>query len=130
VWRLFDDGTQERIAGNGTTAHSEGGGDGGLATLTALDGVRGVWFLPNGTFFVCTHRGSQVWHVDTGGVIHLFLNGSRIGTHSGDGTWFWAPSEYRVSECRAVTMDSQGNLLVTEHDAGYVRQVQFLRHQP
>jgi len=130
VWRLFADGTRVRIAGNGTQSHSAGGGDGGLATLTGLDGVRGVWFLPSGAFFVCTHRGSQVWYVDTGGFIHLFLNGHRSETHAGDGTWFWNPSEFRVSECRAVTLDYEGNLLVTEHDAGYVRKVKFLRHIP
>ena len=131
VWRLFDDGTKVRIAGNGTQFNSAGGGDGGEATLTALDGVRGVWFLPNGGFFVCTHRGSQVWYIDTGGLIYLFLNGSRNETsHAGDGTWFWNLAELRVSECRAVTLDYEGNLLLTEHDAGYVRKVQFLRHQP
>jgi hypothetical protein len=130
VWRVFPDGTKDRIAGNGTTVHGAGGGDGGLATATALEGVRGVWFLPTGGFFVCTHRGSQVWYVDTGGFIHLFLNGHRSETHAGDGTWFWNPVEYRVSECRAVTLDPEGNLLVTEHDAGYVRRVQFLRHAP
>jgi hypothetical protein len=129
AWRLFDDGTKVRIAGNGTQGNTAGGGDGGLATATGLDGVRGVWFLPTGGYFLCTHRGSQVWYVDTGGFIHLFLNGHRTETHGGDGTWFWNPAELRVSECRAVTMDHEGNLLVTEHDAGYVRKVQFLRHQ-
>lgn len=130
VWRLFDNGTRVRIAGNGTQSHNSGGGDGGQATLTGLDGVRGVWFLPNGAYFVCTHRGSQVWYVDTGGFIHLFLNGHRSETHAGDGTWFYNPFDLRVSECRAVTLDHEGNLLLTEHDAGYIRKVQFLRHQP
>jgi hypothetical protein len=129
VWRLFDDGSRIRIAGNGTQLDNAGGGDGGQATLTGLAGVRGVWFLPSGAFFVCTHLGSQVWYVDNGGLIHRFLNGSRNETHAGDGTWFWNPFEFRVSECRAVTLDYEGNLLVTEHDAGYVRKVQFLRHQ-
>jgi hypothetical protein len=128
VWRLASDGSRVRIAGNGTQFNTAGGGDGGLATATGLDGVRGVWFLPTGGYFLCTHRGSQVWYVDTGGFIHLFLNGHRTETHGGDGTWFYNPTELRVSECRAVTMDFDGNLLVTEHDAGYVRRVQFLRH--
>jgi hypothetical protein len=130
VWRVFNDGTKVRIAGNGTQGNSAGGGDGGFATATGLDGVRGVWFLPTGGFFVCTHRGSQVWYVDAGGRIHLFLNGHRSETHAGDGTWFYNPFELRVSECRAVTMDYEGNVLVTEHDAGYVRKVEFLKHWP
>lgn len=128
VWRVFSGSSRVRIAGNGTQSNTAGGGDGGSATATALDGVRGVWFLPNGAFFVCTHRGSQVWYVDTGGSIHLFLNGFRSENHAGDGTWFYAPGELRVSECRAVTLDRDGNLLLTEHDAGYIRKVQFQRH--
>jgi hypothetical protein len=131
VWRILSDGTRIRIAGNGTQATTDpGGGDGGGATLTPLDGVRGVWFLPTGAFFVCTHRGSQVWYVDTAGYIHLFLNGYRNDSHAGDGTWFWNVSEWRLSECRAITMDYEGNLLITTNDAGYVRKVQFLRHGP
>lgn len=128
VWRIFDDGSKVAIAGDGTTGGN--GGDGQLAIETSLNEVRGVWFLPNGGQFLCTHRGSQVWYVDTDGYIHLFLNGARSDTHAGDGTWFWNPTELRVSECRAVTMDREGNLLVTENDSGYVRKVQFLRHGP
>ena len=125
VWRIEADGARTLLAGNGTQG---GGGDGQLATDTGLDGVRAVWFLPAGGFFVGTHRGSQVWYVDTGGYIHLFLNGNRSGTHAGDGTWFYKPNQLRVSEVRAVTMDHEGNLLVTENDAGYIRRIQFLRH--
>lgn len=128
VWRIYEDGLRERIAGNGFTFNTTDGGDGGLATATGLEGVRGIWFLPTGGFFLCTHRGSQVWYVDTGGFIHLFLNGHRSETHAGDNTWFYNPGEFRVSECRAVTMDHEGNLLVTEHDSGYIRKVKFLRH--
>jgi hypothetical protein len=128
VWRIFADGTIENIAGDGTTDGD--GGDGQLATETSLNEVRGVWFLPTGAYFLCTHRGSQVWYVDTAGFIHLFLNGSRSDTHAGDGTWFWNPTEFRVSECRAVTLDRDGNLLITENDSGYIRRVQFLRHGP
>jgi len=92
--------------------------------------VRGVWFLPTGAFFLCTHQGSQVWYVDTQGFIHLFLHGTPTDVHAGDGTWFWNPTEPRLSECRAITADRNGNLLITEHDSGYIRKVQFLRHSP
>lgn len=125
VTKILPDGSKIVIAGNGMTY---GGGDGYPATQTALNEVRGVWFLPDGSFFVCTHRGSQVWYVDRGGTIHLFLNGYRSNTHAGDGTWFYNPYEYRVSEVRAVVVDYQGNLLITENDSGYVRKIQFLWH--
>ena len=90
-----------------------GGGDGQLATQTGLEEVRGVWFLPTGAYLLCTHKGSRVWYVDTSGYIHLFLNGYRNGEHAGDGTWFYNPNESRVSKCRAVTMDYEGNILLT-----------------
>jgi sugar lactone lactonase YvrE len=127
VYRLDPDGNRTVIAGNGGTA---GGGDGMLATETALEEVRGVWLLPSGAFLVCTHRSSRVWYVDTEGYIHLFLNGNRNGAHAGDGTWFYEPNEARVSECRAITMDYEGNLLITENDVGFVRKVRFLPFTP
>jgi len=123
VYRLDAQGVPTVIAGNGATS---GGGDGQLALATGLEEVRGVWFLPTGAYFLATHRGSQVWYVDTAGYIHLFLNGWRNETHSGDGTWFYNPAEFRVSECRAVTVDYEGNVLITENDMGYVRKVEFL----
>ncbi len=123
VYRLDNQGNRTAIAGNGSTV---GGGDGQPALSTALEEVRGVWFLQSGAYFVCTHRSSRVWYVDRDGYIYLVLNGNRNGTHAGDGTWFYAPSELRVSECRAVTVDYDGNLLITENDAGYVRRVRFL----
>jgi hypothetical protein len=64
--------------------------------------------------------------VDTAGYIHLFLNGYRNDNHAGDGTWFYNPGEYRVSKCRAVTVDYEGHVLITENDGGYVRKVAFL----
>lgn len=127
VYRFDAQGNRTVIAGNGTTA---GGGDGQLATGTALNEVRAVWFLPTGAFFVATHRGSQVWYVDTAGFIHLFLNGIRNGFPAGDGTWFYNPFQARVSEVRAVTVDYDGNLLITENDIGFVRKVQFLPFAP
>jgi hypothetical protein len=127
VYRLDSGGNPTVIAGSGATY---GGGDGQLALATGLEEVRGVWFLPTGAYFLATHRGSQVWYVDTAGYIYLFLNGWRNETHAGDGTWFYNPAEFRVSECRAVTVDYEGNVLITENDMGYVRKVQFVPWTP
>ncbi|MBI1839695.1 MAG: hypothetical protein HYR88_02445 [Verrucomicrobia bacterium] len=123
VYRVDSTGAQTPIAGNGT---GFGGGDGYDALETGLLEVRGVWFLPNGSYFLATHRGSQVWYVDVDGIIHLFLHGYRSGSRRGDGSYFYAPQDARVSEVRAITMDWQGNLLITENDAGFVRKVTFL----
>jgi hypothetical protein len=125
VYRLSSSGVATRIAGNESTVNSPGGGDGGMATLTALNQVRAICFLPTGAFFVGTDAGSQVWYVDVDGGIHLFLNGEG---HAGDGTYFYNPAEPRVSKVRQITSTPEGDLLITEHDAGYVRKVRFLRY--
>src|SRR5688572_6305410 len=128
VYRLDADGAGRTvIAGNGTTS---GGGEGQPATATGLAQVRAVWFLPTGAFFVGTDSGARIWYVDTDGIIRLFLNGSSANAHAGDGTWFYNPTEPRTGPVRAITTDHQGNLLITEHDAGYIRKIDFQRHLP
>lgn len=122
VYRISNDGKKTVIAGNGETT---GGGDGALAKETALHGVRGIWLLPNSGYFLATHEGCQIWYVDTRGIIHLFLDGAR-NAHAGDDEDFKTPG-LKVSEVRAVTMDRQGNILITENDAGFIRKIDFLR---
>lgn len=120
VYRISKDGTKEVIAGNGAAS---GGGDGYPALETGLDGVRGVWFLEDGTYFLATHEGSQVWHIDNDGTAHLFLNGSEGDEfHSGDGENYRTPG-YKISEARAISVDFQGNVLVTENDRGFIRKI-------
>jgi hypothetical protein len=127
VYRIGADGSKTSIAGNNSGFV---GGDGYLATETALYQVRGIWFLPTGGYFLATDAACQLWYVDTSGYIHLFLNGS-IGAHAGDGVWFNDnPSTAKMSNGKQITMDYDGNLLLTESEYGYVRQIQFLRHQP
>ena len=113
-----------RIAGNGTTG---AGLDGAYATNCPLNQVRGVWFLPTGEYLLATDNGSQVWYVDLDQRIHLLINGSSANTsHSGDSAYFYDPAALKVSKVRQVTLDREGNILITEHDAGYVRKIRFL----
>lgn len=123
AWWVADNGTLTPAAGNGT---STGGGDGSKVLETGLNELRGVWVTPNNGLLLSTAAGSQVWYADPGGVIHLLLSGARSSTtHAGDGAWFYAPDEARISETRSVTMDRQGNILITENDRGYVRRIRF-----
>ncbi len=122
VYWIGGDGTKTLMAGNG---YGSGGGDDQLASATGLYQVRGIWFLPTGGCFLATDVGSQVWYLDAGGFIHLFLDGSP-GAHGGDGFWFYDPATPKVSAVRQITMDWEGNLIITENDAGYIRRVRFL----
>jgi hypothetical protein len=127
VYRLASDGSYTVAAGNGTLA---GGGDGSLAIDTGLNGVRAIWFLPSGAYLLGTDPPGQLWYVDVDGYIHLLLNGSDSSTsHSGDGYWFYGNLDtLKISKIKQVTMDYEGNILITENDAGYVRKIRFLPH--
>ncbi len=126
VYRVSPDRQFVPIAGNGSTT---GGGSGQPALETGLDGVRGVWLLAGRGYFVATHKGSQVWYVDTKGIIHLFLDGSTGNVHFGDGERFDTPG-HKVSEIRSVSMDPLGNLLIAENDFGYIRMVEHVQGPP
>lgn len=121
VYRISKDGTsKETIAGNGL---STGGGSGLLATETALHGVRGVWFLNDNSYFVACHEGSQVWYIDVTGKIHLFLDGSEgDSNYSGDGENYRTPG-YKISEARSISVDYDGNVIITENDRGFIRKI-------
>jgi serine/threonine-protein kinase len=125
VFQVSKGGTKTPIAGNGDVV---GGGDGATALSTGLAGVRGIWFLPTGGYLLATHQGSQVWYVDVAGTIHLFVDGSPAA-NSGDGEYFRTPGP-KISEVRAVTMDKQGRIIITENDAGFVRTIDFLPMTP
>lgn len=119
VYRVAEDGSTELVAGTeGTT----GGGDGEPALETGLDEVRAVWLHPLGGMLLGTHQGGQIWYVDTAGIIHLMVDGDSDHSHSGDGEAFDTPG-LKISEPRAVTMDAEGRILITENDHGYVRRI-------
>ncbi len=120
VYRINITGEKTIIAGTG---NSKGGGNGSPALETAFYGVRGIWVLPDNTYFLGTHEGSQVWYVDEEGIAHIFINGKEGDQyHTGDGMNF-RTSGYKLSEVRAITADYQGNLLITENDRGFIRRL-------
>jgi len=120
VYRIINDTTREVIAGNGTAS---GGGNGFPATETGLHGVRGIWFFQDHSYLLATHQGSQIWYVDPFGIINLLLDG-RDGDeyHSGDGQHFQTPG-FKISEARGVSVDYQGNIIITENDQGFIRKI-------
>lgn len=119
VYRVDAKGNKTVVAGNGKI---RGGGHGYPALETGLNEVRGIWFHPNGGYFLATHKGGQIWFVDPSGIIHLFIDGGRDHQHSGDGLPFNAVGE-KISEPRAISLDHLGNLYITENDYGYIRKV-------
>ena len=116
----MNDTTKIIIAGNG---QATGGGNGFPATETGLDGVRGIWFMEDQSYLLATHEGSQIWYVDPSGIINLLLDGkSGDEYHSGDGEHFQTPG-YKISEPRGISVDYEGNILITENDLGFIRKI-------
>lgn len=111
-------------ASSGSTA------DGALATATWLNQVRGISFTREGGYFLCTHKGGQVWYVDgetEDAHIHLFLNG-----RGKNDIQYRGPAALSLpvttTECdsqpRAVTVAPDGSVLVVSNDSGLVRRIQ------
>jgi hypothetical protein len=112
--------------------------DGAPAASTWLNQVRGISFTPDGGYFLCTHKGGQVWYVDTDPVtprIHLFLQGR------GKNDIKFTPSTplalpVTTVEChsqpRAVSVAPDGSLLIVSNDSGVVRKIKnaVLPHLP
>jgi hypothetical protein len=128
VYRINADGSGKvSIAGTGGTT---GGFSGQLATSVALFEVRGVAVLENGGYFVCTHKGGQVWYIDTNGYAWLFIHGDdKKSTHAGDGL---PPSSTlkSISEPRAIALAPNGDILITENDKGFIRRVTNIAVEP
>jgi hypothetical protein len=116
VLRLEQSGTRTLLAGDGESSPFV---DGAPAVETSLNGVRGVARADTGGFFLGTHEGNQVHYLDSYGYVHLLIDGAR-DAHAGDGEPLATPGA-KVSEVRNVRVNPQGELLVTEHDHGFVR---------
>lgn len=106
--------------------------DGAPAASTWLNQVRGISFTPEGGYFLCTHKGGQVWYVDTDPVtprIHLFLQGRGKNDIQYRGT-SGLPLPVTTVECdsqpRDISVAPDGSLLVVSNDSGLVRKIKDL----
>jgi glucose/arabinose dehydrogenase len=121
VHRISPDGKKkETIAGNGTTSEPINGRP---ATEIGLHEVRGVALRPDGSYFLCTHKGGDVIFVDSHGIANKLIDGEGRGNvHAGEGEAVSTPGD-KISEPRAVTLAPNGDLIVTSGDYGFVRVV-------
>jgi hypothetical protein len=121
VSRVDVNGAVTAFAGNGLRGRAV---EGAIGKETPLDEVRGIWRTGRG-FLLGTHHGSQVLYLDSFGSVHSLIDGTQ-GAHCCDGQPLSSP-EQKISEVRNVTLTPMGDLLVIEHDAGFVR---IARHLP
>ena len=123
VYRVEEDGTKTVIAGNGSDDEPENGRP---ATEIGLEDVRGIAFRPDGSYFVCTHKGGDVVFVDTNGIANIFIAGrGNKNVHAGDGEPPESPSD-KISEPRGIALAPNGDLIITTNDSGFIRIVKAI----
>ncbi len=113
-----------RVAGVGNqiTTDSNAASNGQMATSVGMRGARGVAFHPLGGYFVATHRGGDVWYVDTAGRAWMFVQGDNGNTHL-PGSAPVPTAGLVMSEPRSVSVGISGNVLIACNDSGYIRIV-------
>ena len=113
-----------RVAGVGNSLTTDNGiaSNGLPARDVGMREPRGVACHPLGGFFVATHRGGDVWYVDTAGRAWIFIQGDSGNTHvSGS---IAVPTTFNVmSEPRSVTVSRSGDVVIACDDAGHIRLV-------
>ena len=128
VYRLDGNGMRTLIAGN-ADGSAFGGGDGLPATSTGLDRVRGIACLPTGGFFLATQKGSHIWYVDTGGIIHKIIDCDPTANpvyNAGNNELYSTPG-IKMNEPRAISIAPNGDLIITASDHGQIRVIKCLR---
>jgi DNA-binding beta-propeller fold protein YncE len=112
------------VGGLGGNAADGPRASGQPALSVGLREVRGVAFHPAGGYFVATHRGGDVWYIDTRGIAWMFIEGDTGATFLP--TPQPVPTTRQVmAEPRSVSVALNGDILICGNDAGYVRRIRY-----
>ncbi|HAM71634.1 MAG TPA: hypothetical protein DCM86_08335 [Verrucomicrobiales bacterium] len=122
LFRIDGPEQRTRLTGNVTQSKASSGQP---ALSSFIEQPRGIAFLPNGSYFLCAHKGGDVWFVDTAGILHRYIQGSGSGDTYliVDGQHPPLTSKSVISQPRSVTLAPNGDLLVVLNDSGYLLRV-------
>lgn len=134
VYRIIPNATPSTfmpvpVAGVGGGTNSGPGSNGELAMDVGLLGARGIAFHPRGGYFVATHKGGDIWYVDTAGAASVVVNGDDGNSHDSSPAYLPTGSN-TISEARFVSVALNGDLLMATNDAGYIRRARYLGPNP
>ena len=116
VRKVTPAGVVSTIAGNGKQAYS---GDGGAATLAALNQPQGLLTDPAGHIYIAEFGNQTVRRIELDGTISTFAGN---GTHgfSGDGG---PAARAQLAQPDGLVLDSAGNLYIGDSDNSRIRMV-------
>jgi uncharacterized protein (TIGR03437 family) len=116
VRKVAPNGTISTIAGNGSAGF---GGDGGLGTAAQLNAPEGVAVDSAGNVYIADSANNRVRKVTSAGAISTFAGSGTAGS-SGDGG---PAASAELNAPFGLTLDSTGNLYITEFSGDRVRKV-------
>lgn len=117
------------VAGTGGNVDSGPGSNGSSVLQIGLRGVRGIAFHPAGGYFLATHKGGDIWYVDTAGKARVVVNGNDGSVHESSPQTL-PTSGVVMSEPRFVSVAPNGDLLMATNDAGYIRRARQISPVP
>lgn len=130
VFRVIPTATPETftpvvVAGTGGNTDNGPGANGTAALQLGLRGVRGIAFHPLGGYFLATHKGGDIWYVDTAGKGMVIVNGNDGSTN------ITTPQPLPtagvvMAEPRFVSVAPNGDLLMATNDAGIIRRARYI----
>ncbi len=110
-------GVQTVMAGNGMEGYA---GDGGLATVAAIDSPYGLAFDSAGNLFIADTHNHRVRRVDAGTGVITTIAGTGLGEFSGDGG---LAAGSGLDLPRGLAVDAGGGLLVADAGNQRIRRV-------
>ncbi|MGC6425407.1 MAG: hypothetical protein ACON5H_00235 [Akkermansiaceae bacterium] len=116
------------IAGNGGTTGEPA--DGSPALSATLNRVRGIAFRSDGTYFLATQKGGDVWWIDLDANIHRFVSGGGSGNATVSKGSSRTSVGDKISEPRAINLATNGDLLIVSNDNGVVQAVNTTHRPP
>lgn len=130
VFRVSPDATPETftpvvVAGVGGNTDNGPGANGTPALQLGLRGVRGIAFHPLGGYFLATHKGGDIWYVDTAGKGMVIVNGND-GSTNVTTPQALPTAGVVMAEPRFVSVAPSGDLLMATNDAGIIRRARYI----
>ncbi len=118
------------VAGTADNTDSGDSSNGKKATKTGLLEVRGIAFHPLGGYFLATHKGGDIWYVDTEGEVHMLIQGNDANAHNPGPFSVPATGGNEISEVRSISVALNGDLVIASNDAGFIRVVRSVLPKP